>query len=48
MSMRKDNEVQTERREPAKELDFEQMLKELNKGYNKKSRSKKNRRRDKK
>ena len=47
MSMRKDNEVQTERREPAKELDFEQMLKELNKNKGKRSRSKKNTRRDK-
>lgn len=46
--MRKDNEVQTERREPAKELDFEQMLKELNKNKGKRGRSKKNTRRDKK
>ena len=41
-------EIQTERREPAKELDFEQMLKELNKNKGKRGRSKKNRRRDKK
>ena len=47
MSMRKDNEIQTERREPAKELDFEQMLKDMNKNKGKRGRSKKNRRRDK-
>ena len=47
---RKENEKDmiTDRTQNPKELDFEQMLKEMNKGYNKKSRSKKNRRRDKK